>query len=181
MAPSVPALLDAVMSGVCRSVSPLHGEEHWARVAFAGLAIAEMVPDVDPVVTTLFALLHDSRRLDDEDDPEHGPRAAELADELCASGLLVLSERRRRMLKSACEGHSFGRLSSCVSVSACWDADRTELRRYDVDRRPEFFAFAFPYIAELDAAVDVGAATFDGWERLISVAEGIGCDSPTIP
>lgn len=143
------------------------------RVALAGLAIAERVPDVDPVVTTLFALLHDSRRLDDADDPEHGPRAAELADELCAGGLLVLSERRRRMLKSACEEHSFGCLSSRATVSACWDADRTELRRYDVERRPEFFAFAFPFLAELDEAVDFGAATFQGWERLVAVSEAL--------
>mgnify|MGYP001988907956 CR=1 FL=1 len=59
----------------------IHGPSHWARVRAMGLELAH-VTGADPVVVELFAWFHDSRRFNDENDPEHGDRAAAFACEL---------------------------------------------------------------------------------------------------
>lgn len=53
----------------------IHGVEHWWRVRHNGLLVAQSM-GARPHVVTMFAILHDSHRRDDLDDPEHGPRAA---------------------------------------------------------------------------------------------------------
>ena len=54
--------------GVC------HGISHWARVERNGLLFATQL--VNTTVVRLFAYLHDKWRVDNEEDLEHGKRAA---------------------------------------------------------------------------------------------------------
>jgi uncharacterized protein len=68
--------------------SHIHGELHWRTVGANGLWLAEPFEGADTYVIFLFALLHDSMRESDGHDPQHGPRAAALAGELHAEGLL---------------------------------------------------------------------------------------------
>lgn len=53
----------------------LHGVAHWWRVRHNGMLVAQAM-GARPHVVTMFAILHDSHRQDDLDDPGHGPRAA---------------------------------------------------------------------------------------------------------
>ena len=74
----VRSILDAVLRDYALDRGGIHGVAHWARVTENGLRLAgETGADVE--VVRLFALLHDSRRISDGIDPEHGPRAAEFA------------------------------------------------------------------------------------------------------
>ena len=72
-------LVAAVLERSAGKDSFLHGEGHWLRVAAAGLALLPNTPGADPTVVFLFALFHDSMRLNDGHDPLHGPRGAALA------------------------------------------------------------------------------------------------------
>ena len=94
-----------------------HGVAHWARVLENGLRLAgETGADVD--VVTLFAVLHDSRRLNEVGDPDHGPRAAECAKEL--RGLCFeLPDREFRLLHRACAGHTHERTHPDVTIRTC--------------------------------------------------------------
>ena len=53
----------------------IHGAPHWSRVLDNGLRLAERTSARSDVIT-LFAFLHDSRRVDDGTDHGHGQRAA---------------------------------------------------------------------------------------------------------
>ena len=60
---------DGWVLGVC------HGVSHWERVERNGLLLA--TDEVNTTVVRLFAYLHDKWRVDNEEDLEHGKRAAE--------------------------------------------------------------------------------------------------------
>jgi uncharacterized protein len=55
-----------------------HGVGHWARVLENGLRLAELTGAIAEVVQ-LFAIFHDSRRVNEDFDLAHGQRGAELA------------------------------------------------------------------------------------------------------
>ena len=73
------AIWNEVTSAFRCELNSIHGPEHWHRVEAVGLKIAHLTGRVDRDVVRLFAVLHDSCRLSDNDDPEHGERAAEYA------------------------------------------------------------------------------------------------------
>lgn len=64
--------------------SRIHGVDHWRRVAENGAALAAETPGADAEVVAAFAALHDSQRLSDGRDPQHGERAAHLARTGCS-------------------------------------------------------------------------------------------------
>src|SRR3954451_15535659 len=74
----VDAVVTAVLARATRPQSTLHGERHWRCVGWTAALLAREVPAADGEVAFLFALLHDSQRLNDDYDPQHGPRAAAL-------------------------------------------------------------------------------------------------------
>lgn len=111
----------------------IHGARHWARVLRLGRYLAAE-HGADQEVVTLFALLHDSCREDEDGDPDHGPRAARLVREM--NGILYrVSDGQEDLLAMACEGHSRGGLNADITVQVCWDADRLELGRLAI--RPD--------------------------------------------
>jgi uncharacterized protein len=128
-----------------------HGVAHWARVLENGVRLAgETGADVD--VVRLFAVLHDSRRVNEGHDPEHGPRAAEFARGL-RGRLFDLGDHEFGLLHRACHGHTHERTHPDVTIQTCWDADRLDLGRVgitphpsrlctEVARRPETIAWA---------------------------------------
>ena len=77
--PNCLALVDAVMSAATNPDSALHGPGHWKCVAWTGLRLIRDVPGADRPVVFLFGLIHDSMRLNDGHDPDHGRRAGLLA------------------------------------------------------------------------------------------------------
>ena len=89
----------------------------------------------DRDVIEAFAALHDSCRLNDEDDAGHGERGGTLALELHAAGVLNLSDKQIQKLVSACRTHTDGMASSDPTIGVCFDADRLDLSRVGI--RPE--------------------------------------------
>jgi uncharacterized protein len=164
--PDTQWLVDAVLKKSTGKHSRLHGEEHWKRVAAAGLVLLPHTPDADPLVVFLFALFHDSMRLNDGYDPYHGPRGAELARELRGEAF-VLDDRRMGLLEFACDEHTNGGVDPDPSVGVCWDADRLNLWR--VGRRPSPRFLSTP-AARDDELIEWARALQgedpSGWEEL---------------
>lgn len=127
-------LVTAVLERAFRHhISTVHGVKHWQDVWHYAEQIAENDPSVDIDVVAHFCLLHDSCRFDDNDDPGHGPRAAEFVNELHIDGLLTgLNINQRKKLRYAIRNHSIGLVTEDPTVGVCWDADRLDLPRVGV-------------------------------------------------
>jgi uncharacterized protein len=107
-----------------------HGPAHWARVLENGLRLCNET-GANTEVVSLFAVLHDSRRVNEGADPNHGQRAADYSLQLRDSVLMVDDEVFER-LYAACAGHTHERTHPDVSVQTCWDADRLDLGRVGI-------------------------------------------------
>jgi uncharacterized protein len=108
----------------------VHGAPHWARVRINGIRLARLNGARLDVIE-LFAVLHDSQRIDDDYDPDHGERAADLASQLNGRAF-QLDSIGLDMLVAACRHHSQGLLEGDVTVRTCWDADRLDLGRVGI-------------------------------------------------
>lgn len=108
----------------------IHGSAHWRRVEENGLRIATHSGAVVEVVR-LFAVFHDSRRESDQSDENHGERAADYAASL-RGVLFDLSDEHFDLLQYACCWHAHGKLSNDPTIGTCWDADRLDLGRCDI-------------------------------------------------
>jgi uncharacterized protein len=105
----------------------VHGPDHWKRVEATGLELCRET-GADETVVRLFAILHDSCRLDDGADPLHGPRAADMLDEIVGT-LFTLEPDRLELLEYAIRHHTGGKISDDPTIGTCWDADRLDLGR----------------------------------------------------
>ena len=111
----------------------IHGPRHWATVERNGLYLAEFT-GASPTLVSLFSLFHDSCRLDDGYDPEHGPRAAEYVFSLRSElSVLVPDDGDFQLLLEACEGHTHITHHENPLIGTCWDADRLDLGRVNVE------------------------------------------------
>ena len=118
----------------------IHGDEHWRRVAEAGLFLAER-EEVSAHVVLLFAILHDCRRENDAHDPGHGPRAAALAAQI-GHEPLGLAVDELATLGHAMLHHTDGLVSDDPLIGACWDADRLDLPRVGITPDPRLLSTA---------------------------------------
>ncbi|MGD9947903.1 MAG: HD domain-containing protein [Desulfobulbus sp.] len=130
------SLIDAVVKQMAINPRGIHGLNHWARVYANGMRLAQ-TNGADPDVVELFALFHDSRRLSDNADPEHGPRGAELAVQLYGN-LLIVEEEKLQVLLTACRLHTSARTHDNLTVQTCFDADRLDLARIGTIVDPEY-------------------------------------------
>lgn len=115
-----------------------HFTDHWQRVEQYGLYLARET-GADATVVSLFAWFHDCCRQNESHDPQHGPRAAELARKLCGIRF-QLEEPRLRLLVDACHDHDRGRRSADPTIGTCWDADRLDLDRVGIYPRSEYLS-----------------------------------------
>lgn len=125
-------ILPAVLDRATSADSRVHGLAHWRTVARIGGELAAATPGASPEIVGAFAALHDCQRVSDGHDPEHGARAAYVARELRASGILDLDDARLARLCHALADHDRGQVSSDPTIGACWDADRLDLGRVGV-------------------------------------------------
>jgi uncharacterized protein len=130
-----PRLIDAVREKYRLGWSGIHGVSHWARVRRVGLQLAA-VTGARPDVVELFAFLHDSCRHGDGRDPDHGRRAVEFARRLRGE-CFSLDDEGFALLCEAMEFHSKGLMDADVTVQTCWDADRLDLGRVDIQPEAE--------------------------------------------
>lgn len=130
----LPLILRAILEEYNLPLNGDHGVAHWARVYENGLYLAKQT-GADVEVVRLFAVLHDSRRLNEGSDPDHGPRAAEFARTL-RDRLFDLPDHKFRLLHRACAGHTHERTHPDVTIQTCWDADRLDLGRVGITPHP---------------------------------------------
>ena len=123
-------LISLVETGFALHLDGIHGRAHWARVRANGLRLAGL-NGANQRVVEFFAILHDSKRLNDGRDPQHGARAAEFARSLRDS-LVDLSEEEFELLYHACAYHTSGMTEGDITVQTCWDADRLDLGRIGI-------------------------------------------------
>ena len=112
-----------------------HGKDHWLCVLHNG---RELVAQTGAMrVVELFALLHDSQREHEGEDPDHGHRAADYARSL--QGVWFdLSSDELELLVYACRYQSDGFTEADLTVQVCWDADRLDLGRVGVRPDPRY-------------------------------------------
>jgi uncharacterized protein len=113
----------------------IHGAPHWSRVRRNGLILAAHT-GANARVVEYFSFIHDLGRENDHHDPEHGDRAAAIAENI-AGDLIDVTENELQLLTEACCGHSDGHLVADVTVMTCWDADRLDLGRVGIRPDPE--------------------------------------------
>jgi len=116
-----------ILKRYCLDPFGIHGINHWTRVLENGAQIAAQT-GANMRVVQLFALFHDSRRMNDDRDPDHGARGAALAGEMNGS-LFMLAPGELALLQDACIRHTKGFTEADITVQTCWDADRLDLPR----------------------------------------------------
>lgn len=147
----VKPVLQAVLKEYALPLGGVHGVAHWARVLENGLRLSGQT-GANIEVVSLFAVLHDSRRLNESTDPEHGPRAADFAAVL-RGNVFDLNDQEFRLLHRACEGHTHERTHPNATIQTCWDSDRLDLGRVgilphpsrlctEIAKRPETISWA---------------------------------------
>lgn len=137
---TLPTLLQRVRKDFRLNWFGEHGGSHWARVLHHGRYLAQ-ITGANVRVIELFAVLHDSQRFNEYEDPDHGHRAAKFARGL---GLHVLGLDRNelRLLMFACEEHSNGLIDADITVQCCWDADRLDIGRVGIIPNPKYLCTA---------------------------------------
>ncbi|QEH36192.1 hypothetical protein OJF2_47520 [Aquisphaera giovannonii] len=170
MEPDIPRILREVLKDYALPWDGDHGVAHWARVLENGERLAKAT-GADLAVVRLFAVLHDSRRVNEHGDPGHGARGAELAREL--RGLLFdLDDPRFRLLHRACAGHTDETTHPDVTIRTCWDADRLDLGRVGIEPDPQWLGTDAARDPEMLKWAD-GRATFGVIPQLVRDEWGI--------
>jgi O-acetyl-ADP-ribose deacetylase (regulator of RNase III) len=130
-----PRLIEAIRAQYRLNWLGIHGVRHWAQVRKVGLQLTEMTGARHDVVE-LFAFLHDSCRHGDGHDPDHGWRAVVFARQL-RGNCFTLDDEGFALLCEAMESHTNGLMDADVTVQTCWDADRLDLIRIDIQPEAE--------------------------------------------
>ena len=129
-------LIQVILRDYALPVHGHHGVAHWARVLENGLALAPRT-GANTEVVRLFAVLHDSRRINEAIDHLHGRRGADFAASLRGTWI-DLPDADFELLYQACALHTDGLTAGDVTVQTCWDADRLDLARVYIQPRAEF-------------------------------------------
>ncbi len=85
----------------------------------------------------MFSVLHDCKRENEDDDPKHGPKAADYVIQLKQEGVLDLSASQLEKLVYACRHHTDGLITDDPTIGVCWDADRLDLSRVGIAPEPD--------------------------------------------
>lgn len=180
--------LEAVWSRVLKDTPigyyTVHGPNHWARVERNGLYIAEKT-GANKTIVQLFAVFHDCMRLNQDIDHGHGQRGAEYALQI-KDELINISESDFDKLYYACEWHTDQQMIDDVTIAACWDADRLDLRRVGCELDPQFMnSKPAQEMVETDDFVGLDRIEVRDWVKLtyppsqgqsdFRLESGVGC------
>lgn len=133
-------LVLTILDGYELPVDGIHGPAHWARVSRTGLKLAKTTRCADQEVVHMFALFHDSRRENEDWDPDHGLRGAELARRMKDTHLTHLNDAQFELLRFACTHHTDGEITLDPTIGCCWDADRLDLGRVGIEPEAEYLS-----------------------------------------
>jgi uncharacterized protein len=129
-----PQLLQTILADYDLSPTGIHGISHWARVLENGRRLAE-ASGGSLAVVSLFAVFHDSRRVNDGWDHDHGKRGGAYAATL-RGRLFDVTDAEFDDLIAACAGHTGGKTLANVNIQICWDSDRLDLLRVGTQPEP---------------------------------------------
>jgi len=129
-------LIAAIISQYSLPLNGIHGISHWARVLENGKRLAKINHANMPVVQ-LFAIFHDSKRVNESIDTDHGLKGAEFAASLRGC-LFNLNDECFELLRIACTLHTDGLTDGDVTVQTCWDSDRLDLGRIGITPDPRY-------------------------------------------
>ncbi len=115
--------------------SSIHGIKHWKVVETNGHYLASFT-SADIEVISYFAYIHDCMRKNEYEDIKHGLRGARFAEK--HRSIIDLNEAQFKQLTDACKGHTDGKMSDCVTIQTCWDADRLDIGRVGIIVSSEF-------------------------------------------
>ena len=133
-------MLRMILEGYELPNEGLHGPRHWIKVSRVGLKLAKATLGADREVVHMFALFHDYRRENENWDPDHGRRGAELAGSMRITHLLHLNDAQFALLRYACTHHTDGETTTDPTIGCCWDADRLDLGRVGIDPDEEYLS-----------------------------------------
>ena len=129
------AIIHEILDDYALPVRGDHGVVHWARVLENGQRLAARTGARIEVVM-LFALFHDSRRVNEFTDFGHGHRGAQYARSLRGT-LIHLADTDFTLLFEACRLHTDGLTEGDITIQTCWDADRLDLGRVGMTPEPD--------------------------------------------
>jgi uncharacterized protein len=111
--------------------SRLHGLDHWFRVWKNAQLLIGKEPRASLEVIALYSLFHDSMRINDGHDPDHGFRGYKLWERFHQQHDLkdFLSDNEKELFFEACVEHNRGLRTTNPTIAVCWDADRLDLHR----------------------------------------------------
>lgn len=162
--------------------SPDHGPRHWHDVGRIGNALIEVSlhmgadrDHIDSAVVFLFAVLHDTQRLNEFNDPDHGNRAEDVARTMRDQGVVTLTDTQFDLLTLALGDHDRGYAHRQPTVAVCWDADRLTLPRVGIDPDPKLMS-SVPARTSLEMCMQFARAIMDShdlpWSEIVSLYEG---------
>ena len=128
-------LIQSILERYALPLEGIHGVPHWARVLENGRRLS-VITGAQRDIVELFAVFHDSQRINEGVDDGHGRRGSELARDL-RGVLYELDDRAFELLIQACDFHTEGYLDGDVTLRTCWDADRLDLSRVGISPRAE--------------------------------------------
>lgn len=137
--PNVNVLINKVFSEYKYKNSDIHGELHCKMVALIGYNLTLKADFCDPIIVFLFSILHDSKRIVDGRDKDHGLRASQYAKSL-NNKLFFLPSYKLKILEWSCIKHNIGYTSSDPTIGVCWDSDRLDLWRCDIIPESKFLS-----------------------------------------
>lgn len=135
-----PALLKEILSEYALPLNGIHGVSHWARVLENGRRLAELTGG-DQEVIELFAVFHDSKRINEGIDHGHGARGADYARKLRGK-LFDVDDAAFELLTHACADHTLGKRQADLTIQVCWDSDRLDLGRAGIPPLPHLLCTA---------------------------------------
>jgi uncharacterized protein len=128
-------IIHEILEDYALPIRGFHGVVHWARVLENGQRLA-VATGANLEIVTLFALFHDSRRVNEHSDFGHGHRGARYARSLRGK-LIHLDDADFDLLFEACRLHTDGLTDGDVTLQTCWDADRLDLGRVGITPDPD--------------------------------------------
>jgi uncharacterized protein len=151
--------------------SIFHGNDHWRAVASQGLTLSAVnkMPQVAFHVAAIFGLFHDSRRHNDDYDPEHGTRGAQALSESPIADALPAS--MLETLMTSCILHDGGQVTRNPMMGLGWDADRSVLTRVGIEPDISFFSVVRePDFIDFIASGLVVTSNPPSWEQIWEMA-----------
>lgn len=113
----------------------IHGAAHWSRVYHYGHILSEL-NDFDKENIAFFSIFHDSKRFNDDYDPEHGLRGAEFFKKL--SKIIDITNEQKEIIYEACKKHNYQQEADSLEVGLCFDADRLDLWRVGINPNDDY-------------------------------------------